>query len=89
MARIDFGDAEAALMAPEQATSETYFRLGMMYSTGTDCAPDRVAAHKWFNIAAARGHDQAASYRQELAIEMVEEEVREALRQAREFLTLH
>lgn len=88
MARIEMGP-EAALMAAEAATGETFFRLGLMYSTGSHGSPDRVAAHKWFNIAAARGYRPAAEYRREIAVEMGEDEVREALRQAREFLTLH
>lgn len=88
MARIEMG-ADAEMMASEAATGETFFRLGLMYSTGTNGEPDRVAAHKWFNVAAARGHAIAAEYRKELSVEMGDEEVREALRQAREFLTLH
>ena len=87
MARMDLDNV--MMMTSEQATGETFFRLGMMYSTGAECEPDRVQAHKWFNIAAARGHESAAGYRQELAVEMAADEVREALRQAREFLTLH
>lgn len=89
MARLDLGEMELATVEPEVASGETYFRLGLMYSTGGDAEPDRVAAHKWFNVAAARGYRDAVRYRQELAQEMAGDEVREALRQAREYLTVH
>lgn len=89
MARLDLSAADLAAGAPETADSEALFRLGIMYSTGVSVETDRIAAHKWFNVAAARGHEGAAQYRRELAEEMAGEDVREALRQAREYLTMH
>ena len=90
MARFDMDEMGGATMAPEAESGENYFRLGLMYSTGGDeVEADHIAAHKWFNIAAARGHKVAISYRQELSQEMAAEDVREALRQAREYLTVH
>ena len=38
-----------------EASGDMFFRLGMMYSTGADMPADYVIAHKWFNLAAARG----------------------------------
>ena len=35
------------------------FDLGMMYATGRSVAIDLVAAHKWFNLAAAKGKQAA------------------------------
>jgi len=64
-----------------------FFELGLAYSTGREGRVDLVEAHKWFNIAAARGDRVAAQHREELASEMSREEIAAALRAAREFIT--
>jgi TPR repeat protein len=63
--------------------------MGMMYATGRDCAIDLVAAHKWFNIAAIKGSDRAAELRAELSATMNKQEIAQALREAREWMTMH
>lgn len=65
------------------------FELGLAYSTGREGQVDLVEAHKWFNIAAARGDRLAAEHREELAGEMSREEIAAALRAAREWISLH
>jgi TPR repeat protein len=57
--------------------------LGIACASAAD--PDRVNAHKWFNLAAIRGNREAARYRQELALEMSPAEVVAAQRAAREW----
>jgi TPR repeat protein len=52
-------------------------------------AIDLVSAHKWFNLAAMRGNDDARRYRVEIAREMSRAEIAEAQRQAREWLSRH
>jgi hypothetical protein len=52
-------------------------------------AADLVVAHKWFNLAAARGNRSALTYRSELAREMSADQVAEAQRLAREWLQTH
>ena len=47
---------EMASGGAEPATAEDCFGLGMVYSAGAGVAVDLVQAHKWFNIAAMRGH---------------------------------
>lgn len=89
MARIDFEGAETAAVMPGVNAGESYFRLGLAFSSDAEGNCDRIAAHKWFNVAAARGYRPAVDYRREIAGEMNDAEVREALRQAREYLTLH
>jgi uncharacterized protein len=69
--------------------AEKFFRLGMMYSTGTSVPADMVSAHKWFNIAALRGNSAAARLRREIADEMSEAEIAAAQRAARDWLTRH
>ncbi len=64
-----------------------FFELGLAYSTGREGQVDLVEAHKWFNIAAARGDRMAAQHREELASEMSREEIAAALRAAREWIT--
>jgi TPR repeat protein len=39
----------------------------MNYSSGAGVAVDLVQAHKWFNIAAMRGHQDGARLRREIA----------------------
>ena len=63
MARFDF--AIAGDMALSNGLGDTLFQLGMAASTIGEGAPDLVAAHKWFNLAALQGNEDAATYRQE------------------------
>jgi hypothetical protein len=63
------------------------FDLGVAFSTGSNGAPcDLIEAHKWFNLAATRGHDEAARCRAEIADEMTAREIAEAQRRARQWL---
>lgn len=89
MARFEIQNYEEAGLAVGPATSDILFRLGMMYSTGRTVEPNLVDAHKWFNIAALKGHPGASRYRQEIACEMSSTEIADAQRAAREWLNLH
>ena len=71
------------------AQADVLFELGMMYATGRDCEPDAVAAHKWFNIAAIKGSGRAAELRSELSATMSKTDIAKALREAREWMTVH
>ena len=68
------------------AGADTMFELGMMYSSGRDMPVDLVSAHKWFNIAAMKGHMEAAQLRGEIAAEMSDSEIGQAQRAARDWL---
>jgi uncharacterized protein len=83
MARIDVGDIDAV------APGETFFELGMMYSTGRCVPMDFIVAHKWFNLAAMRGNEDATRLRREIADQMSETEIAAAQRAARAWLTAH
>ena len=85
MARFDM--LESGIGAGAQA--EILFELGLMYATGRDCDIDLVAAHKWFNIAAIKGSERAAELRAELAATMSKLDIARALREAREWMTMH
>jgi TPR repeat protein len=86
MARFEMLEA-GAMGANAQA--DILFELGMMYATGRDCDADLVAAHKWFNIAAIKGSARAAELRAELSATMSKAEIAQALREAREWMTMH
>jgi uncharacterized protein len=88
MARFEIlEDGFGAMGATAQA--DILFELGMMYATGRDCETDVVAAHKWFNIAAIKGSARAAELRSELSATMSKVEIATALREAREWMTMH
>jgi uncharacterized protein len=86
MARIEFTESFGGGSAIE---AEVLFELGMMYATGRDCEMDFVTAHKWFNIAAIKGSDRAADMRRELSATMGKHEIARALRDAREWMSIH
>ena len=71
------------------AQTDILLELGMMYASGRDCPIDLVAAHKWFNIAAIKGSERAAQLRAELSLAMTKADIARALREAREWMTMH
>lgn len=89
MARLDTSSRDFIESAAQSGTPEALFELGLMYCSGRDVKLDLVAAHKWFNLAAMRGVDEAKAYRLEIAAEMSKAQVAEAQRQAREWLRVH
>jgi TPR repeat protein len=86
MGRGELFALEQAARQPGDNTAEICFKLGMFYSIGGAVPADKIAAHKWFNLAAIRGNREAASYRRELAGEMSEQEIAAAQRAAREWI---
>jgi TPR repeat protein len=82
-------EATAATTAPETTNAEGCFALGMIYSVGVGVAVDLIEAHKWFNIAAMRGHCDGARLRREVAEQMADAEIGRAQRAARDWLKSH
>lgn len=74
---------------PHSASADDMLAMGLKYCFGRGVAQNNVEAHKWFNLAALKGNDNAKSYRCELAREMSAQEIAEAQRQARAWMTLH
>lgn len=89
MARFEISSVEELEMAAPVQGADSLFELGLMYATGRDVPMDYVLAHKWFNLAAMRGNRNAKDYRIELSREMEREEIREAQRLARNWLSQH
>ena len=75
------------LAAAAEGDSTAYFDLGVVYSTGGHgIACDLVEAHKWFNLAAVAGHEEAQMCRADISEEMTAREIAEAQRRARQWL---
>ncbi len=76
-----------AIRDAASGTITALFDLGVIFSTGSHgVASDLVEAHKWFNIAASRGHEEAAWCRADISDEMTAREIAEAQRRARQWL---
>lgn len=86
MGRSELFALEQAAKQSGDNSAEICFKLGMFYSIGGAVPADKVAAHKWFNLAAVRGNRDAVTYRRELANEMSENEIAAAQRAAREWV---
>jgi TPR repeat protein len=89
MARMEMEGAGMASRAATRPDAEQLFDLGVLYATGRNVEQDLVAAHKWFNLAAASGYREAAFHRQQIAGEMSAKDIAEAQRAARDWLRLH
>lgn len=86
MAFTDAEIAEAHEAVRKAGQCDDLYKLGLIYSTGQDV--DLVQAHMWFNLAASRGSEAAKECRQELADMMSKDEVAQAQKRAREWLTV-
>jgi TPR repeat protein len=81
---------DIATVAPaEPKDADGCFGLGMIFSAGAGIDIDLVQSHKWFNIAAMRGHKDAARLRREIAEQMSDAEIGFAQRAARDWLKVH
>ncbi len=89
MARFEINSAEHATMGHQAVAGDVFVQMGINHSIGRGAPADLVAAHMWFNLAAAQGNPEAARYRQEVSREMSAAEIAEAQRQAREWMTRH
>ena len=81
------GSPAAYVQAPVSAAE--MFELGMSYASGRDVPADLVEAHKWFNLAAMKGSEDAIRLRREVAAEMSDAEIGRAQRAARDWLKEH
>lgn len=90
MARREFVSVDTMEFAAEGGQSDALLELGLAYCTGRDGKVDLIQAHKWFNLAALRGNQDAKRYRAELSRDMSRQDVARAQKLAREWLaTVH
>ncbi|MBL0371118.1 sel1 repeat family protein [Rhizobium sp. KVB221] len=87
MARYEMNGMATAMGGKAQA--DVFCEMGLMYAIGRGCEIDLVAAHKWLNIAAIKGSDRAAELRADLTPSMTKTQLAQALRAAREWMTMH
>ena len=86
MACIEIDDLNQFETEARKGRVDALYNLGLAYSTGQGVRVDYVAAHKWFNLAAMKGVNEARSWRAQLSREMSSGQIAEAQRQAREWL---
>jgi TPR repeat protein len=79
---------EPSALLGAHSLPEDLYRAGLAYATGTGTDVNLVEAHKWFNLAAARGHDDARVQRQELSETLSQDEIKAALQAARDWMKL-
>ena len=89
MARLENVARDVAEFAAEGGSPDALFELGLQYASGREVPQDLVSAHKWFNLAALRGNDEARRYRLELSREMSKAQIAQAQRLAREWMSRH
>lgn len=82
-------DFEKLKSLAERGIAHAQYRLGLMYSGGTQVPQDLIIAHKWFNLSAMGGEGKALEERQNIAAIMSEEEVSSAQKLAREWKKSH
>jgi TPR repeat protein len=86
MARLEFDAIGGLESAAHGGTSDALYQLGLMYCVGRDVDVDLVQAHKWFNLAALRGNEEAKRYRGEISKEMSKPDIALAQKLAREWI---
>ena len=78
---------ESRLADAARGDVNALFDLGIAYSTGSgEVEVDLVEAHKWFNLAALNGSEEAMMCRADISDDMTAREIAEAQRQARSWL---
>lgn len=87
MVCIDFDLLSQFECDARQGRAEALYNLGLAYSTGQGVAIDYIAAHKWFNLAAMKGSELAKAWRAQISREMNSNQIAEAQRLAREWLS--
>jgi TPR repeat protein len=80
-------DQDTATPVAATAIPDALFERGLYWASGRSGVVNLVAAHKWFNLAAVKGHREAVALRREVAELMNEIEIAAAQREARSWLT--
>jgi uncharacterized protein len=78
-----------ATSTTERAAGQDFLQLGLSCIVGRSAPIDLVSAHKWFNVAAMLGNQEASRLRREIAAEMSKADITTAQRAARDWITMH
>jgi len=87
MATFDERSVPSCSAAAEAGIIEAQYCLSMHYATGRHVKPNPLLAHKWLNLTAMGGYDEARGMRADVALELSEDEISQAQRMAREWLS--
>jgi uncharacterized protein len=80
---------ESRLADAARGDVDALYELGIVYSTGTGGVDiDLIEAHKWFNLAAVGGSEDAQYCRAEVAEDMTAREISEAQKAARAWIAV-
>ena len=88
MACIDIDTLAQYETDAKKGRPDALYNLGLAYSTGQGVGVDFIAAHKWFNLAAVKGSEEAKGWRAQISREMNTSQIAEAQRLAREWLSI-
>lgn len=78
---------EGRLADAARGDADALLDLGIAYSSGSGgIEVDLIEAHKWFNLAALNGSEEATMCRADISDEMTAREIAEAQRQAHAWL---
>jgi TPR repeat protein len=88
LARADYYDGLQAMVAGDHGTAyqewliaaqgghvESQYQLAIMYEEGVGVPQNYIEAHRWYNVAAAQGHETARTARDALAARMTPEDL--------------
>lgn len=84
--QIDF---DGVVPVQSATVPDTLVEQGLYWASGRAGVIDLVAAHKWFNLAALKGRNDAIALRREVAEQMTEAEIALAQREARAWISKH
>jgi TPR repeat protein len=65
-------------LAADQDHARAMFTIGIHYEKGRSVSRDPVQAHQWYNLSAAYGYNQAAKWRDRLALDMTPTQIAQA-----------
>ncbi len=82
-------DLDGATPVEANAIPDVLFERGLYWASGRSGVVNLVAAHKWFNLAAVKGRNDAIRMRREIAELMSEAEIATAQREARTWMMAH
>ena len=86
MTRLEASTRETGELTAQAGQPDTLFELGLHACSGRDGSIDLIQAHKWFNLAAMRGNEDAKRYRLDISRDMTKLEIACAQKLAREWL---
>ena len=82
-------DLDSATPVRASAIPDVLFERGLYWASGRSGVVNLIAAHKWFNLAAVKGRNDAIQMRREIAELMSEAEIATAQREARTWMMAH